>query len=83
MFDDIIGKRNSSQRCSLSARQMRPRPWVAMKLIISGVVFSAAIVRSPSFSRSSSSTTTSIFPARKSSIASAMFANGMTVYLPI
>src|SRR4051794_28798699 len=41
-----------------------------MKLIASGVIFSAAIVRSPSFSRSSSSTTTTIFPARKSSIAS-------------
>jgi hypothetical protein len=43
-----------------------------MKLIASGVTFSAAIVRSPSFSRSSSSTTTTIFPARKSSIACGM-----------
>ena len=35
-----------------------------MKLIASGVTFSAAIVRSPSFSRSSSSTTMIILPAR-------------------
>ena len=35
--------------------QMRPRPCFAMKLIASGVTFSAASVRSPSFSRSSSS----------------------------
>src|SRR5260370_32368521 len=40
-----------------------------MKLIASGVTFSAARVRSPSFSRSSSSITTIIRPARISSIA--------------
>ena len=45
-------------------RQIRPRPYRAMKLIASGVTFSAAIVRSPSFSRSSSSTTMIIWPAR-------------------
>src|SRR5579883_1617186 len=48
-----------------------------MKLIASGVMNCAAKVRSPSFSRSSSSTTTSIFPARKSSIASGIVANGI------
>ena len=47
-----------------------------MKLIASGVTFSAAIVRSPSFSRSSSSTTMTIRPARIASIASSMRANG-------
>ena len=41
----------------------------AMKLIASGVTFSAAIVRSPSFSRSSSSTTMIIWPSRMASIA--------------
>src|SRR5438128_305626 len=40
-----------------------------MKLIASGVTRSAAIIRSPSFSRSSSSTRTTIFPTRMSSIA--------------
>ena len=49
--------------------QIRPRPWVAMKLIAAGVTFSAAMARSPSFSRSSSSTMMTIFPALKSSMA--------------
>ena len=47
-----------------------------MKLIASGVTFSAAIVRSPSFSRSSSSTTMIISPARMASTASSIGANG-------
>ena len=45
-----------------------------MKLIASGVTCSAAITRSPSFSRSSSSTTTTIRPAAMSSIASSTVA---------
>ena len=69
---DISGSRRSSQRSGVSVRQIRPRPCVAMKLMISGVTFSAAMVRSPSFSRSSSSTTTSMRPARISSMASGM-----------
>src|SRR5262245_37354541 len=40
-----------------------------MKLIASGVTFSAAMQRSPSFSRSSSSTRITIFPARISASA--------------
>ena len=47
-----------------------------MKLIASGVANWAAIVRSPSFSRSAASTTTTILPARISSIASSIVANG-------
>src|SRR3972149_11291499 len=54
---------------------MSPRPKWAMKLICSGVIFSAATVRSPSFSRSSSSTTMIIRPWRISSTASSMVAN--------
>ena len=49
-----------------------------MKLIASGVANWAAIVRSPSFSRSGASTTTTILPARMSSIASSMVANGLS-----
>src|SRR5512143_3212288 len=41
-----------------------------MKLIASGVTASAAINRSPSFSRSSSSTSTTIFPALNSAMIS-------------
>ena len=47
-----------------------------MKLIASGVANSAAITRSPSFSRSSSSQTITICPARMSSIASSIVENG-------
>src|SRR3954466_14390503 len=47
-----------------------------MKLIASGVTFSAASIRSPSFSRSSSSTRTIIRPARISSIALGTSVNG-------
>src|SRR5262249_34277184 len=47
-----------------------------MKLIVAGVTFSAAIVRSPSFSRSASSTTITMRPARMSSTASSIRANG-------
>ena len=49
-------------------------PCVAMKLTASGVANCAAMVRSPSFSRSASSTTTTNLPERMSSIASSMVA---------
>src|SRR3954451_1603495 len=71
----IRSRPSSSQRSGVSARQISPRPSLAMKLIASGVVNCAAIVRSPSFSRSSSSQTTTILPARMSSIASSMVLN--------
>src|SRR5664280_2356285 len=70
----IAGSCSSSQRCSVSARQIRPRACVAMKLIASASTFSAAIARSPSFSRSSSSTTTTKRPRRNSAAASSMLA---------
>src|SRR5207244_2001694 len=57
---------------------MSPRPWVAMKLIASGVANCAATTRSPSFSRSGASTTTTKRPCRMSSIASSTVANGVT-----
>ena len=41
---DISGRWSSSQRCSVSVRQIRPRPYLAMKLMASGVIFSAAMV---------------------------------------
>ena len=72
-FWSVIWRRpSSSQRSGVRQRQISPRPWVAMKLTASGVTNCAAIVRSPSFSRSSSSTTTTNLPARISSIASSM-----------
>src|SRR5512139_1971159 len=58
-------------------RHTSPRPWRAMKLIASGVTNSAARVRSPSFSRSSSSTRMTIFPARISCRASSILESGI------
>jgi len=74
----IGGRWSSAQRCAVSARQIRPRPSRAMKLIFSAVVNWAAKVRSPSFSRSSSSQTITKRPSRKSSSASSMVANGLS-----
>ena len=56
---------------------MSPRACVAMKLIASGVTNCAATVRSPSFSRSASSTTMTNFPERKSSMAASISLNGV------
>ena len=72
---------SSSQRSGVSARQMRPPPSLRMKLIASGVTNWAAIVRSPSFSRLSSSQTTTILPWRMSSMASSMVENGVRTEL--
>ncbi len=58
---------------------MSPRPSFAMNAIASGVANWAAIVRSPSFSRSAASTTTTNLPARMSSIASSTVANAVSV----
>ena len=58
---------NSLQRSSVSGAHITPRPLCSMKLTISGVIFSAATMKSPSFSRSSSSTTITTFPWRISS----------------
>jgi hypothetical protein len=71
----ICGSPSWSQRSPVRARQMSPRPWSVMKLIVSGVASSAAHTRSPSFSRSSSSATMMILPFRRSSIACSIVPN--------
>ena len=55
--------------------QMRPLPWVAMKLMFSVVANWAAQMKSPSFSRSGSSVTRMILPWRRASRASSMVLN--------
>ena len=65
------------QRSSVSVRQISPRPYLAMKLIASGVTNSAAITRSPSFSRSSSSTRMTILPALMSAMMSVIGASAL------
>ena len=67
--------------CSLSiisasaGIQMRPRASFAIKLMDSPVQNWAAMIRSPSFSRSSSSVTSTIFPALMAAMASSIVLN--------
>ena len=58
----ISGRPSASTRWRVSARQIRPRPCLAMKLIASASQCWAGITRSPSFSRLSSSTRMNIRP---------------------
>ncbi len=75
--ETIIGSRSRSTQSGVSERHIKPLPYFAMKLTASGVTFSAAMQRSPSFSRSSSSTRMTILPCRMSSRASGMVARGI------
>ncbi len=68
----ISGSFNCSTRSRVSARQIRPRPYLAMKLIAAGVAICAGMTRSPSFSRSSSSTRMNLRPLRASSMISSI-----------
>src|SRR5712692_4672708 len=61
---------SSSSRREMTGMQTRPEPWRVMKLMCSAVTSCAATTRSPSFSRSSSSTTMTNLPAWKAAIAS-------------
>src|SRR5690606_551619 len=79
---DISGRSRASQRSRLIGRQIRPRAKRAMKLMCSAWQHSAAMIRSPSFSRSSSSMRMTILPWRMSStsssiVLSAMLANSL------
>ena len=76
--DGTIGQKSSSSRRSdTHGMHTRPRAHRSMKLIASGVTQLAAIVRSPSFSRSSSSTTSTISPRRMRFRASSIVASAM------
>ena len=63
-----LDEANPVRRISKSwlAHRVLPRACFSMKFTFSGVIFSADIIRSPSFSRSSSSTTITNFPSLKS-----------------
>src|SRR5439155_15590980 len=73
----ISGMRSSSRRAPTTGRQITPLVWRTMKAIPSGVIFSAAMIRSPSFSRSASSTTTTNSPRAMAATASSIGANGI------
>ena len=60
----IKGSSSASRRSAGMAMQIKPQASRAIKLMAAGVANSAAIARSPSFSRSSSSTMITNFPAR-------------------
>ena len=68
LWRGIMGRPSCSTRSAVSARQISPRPCLAMKLIASGVAICAGTTRSPSFSRSSSSTRMNMRPLRASSM---------------
>src|SRR5208282_1096615 len=70
-----------SMRAADIGRQMSPRPNRAMKLTASGVTFSAAMHKSPSFSRCSSSIRMIMWPRRVSSSASSIEMNGSGAFL--
>jgi len=72
LFRLISGRPSWSTLSFVIARQIRPRPYRAMKLTASGVAICAGMIRSPSFSRSSSSTRMNIRPLRASSMISSI-----------
>jgi len=66
---------NCSARSFEMGTQIKPRPCIAMKFTDAAVAFSAAITRSPSFSRSASSVTITIFPEATSATTSSTASN--------
>ena len=79
VFEPCSTIRRRSSRSSIPpsmATQIRPRPCIAMKLIVSEVTNCAGSARSPSFSRSSSSVMISGSPWANASMASSTEQNG-------
>ena len=74
----ISGRSSSSRRSPVIGTQMTPEVCWRKNAIFSGVAASAAMMRSPSFSRASSSVTTTISPRPMAAIASSIRANGIT-----
>ena len=71
----ISGRCSSSHRSPVMPTQITPEVWRTKKAICSSVARSAAMIRSPSFSRSSSSATTTISPRAMAAIAASMGSN--------
>ena len=72
LFEDINDNPRFSTLSSFNAKQIKPLPFLAIKLIISAFASSAGITRSPSFSLSSASTRINILPFDASEIISSM-----------
>ena len=71
----ICGRSSCSVRSAVSGAQISPRPWMAMKLTISGVQSEAAPMRSASFSRSGLSAQITMRPAAISAMISSIGLN--------
>ena len=77
LWATISGSRSSSSRSPSIGMQITPLVWRIMNAIVSGVTISAAMMRSPSFSRSASSTTTTSSPRPIAAIAFSMWVKGI------
>ena len=77
----INGRFNCLQRSRLSVKHTKPRAWVIIKLMSSARTWVAAITKSPSFSRSSSSIRITILPARISATSSSTVLSGINLHL--
>ena len=75
LLETCISRSSSRQRSLVMGTQSTPRPRVSMKLTFPASICWAAMMKSPSFSRSSSSTRMTNFPAFKSSMAFSMDCN--------
>src|SRR4051812_14785250 len=73
----MSGRSSSSARSAVIGEQISPDVWRTKKAMASGVANSAAMMRSPSFSLSSSSTTMTISPRPMAAIAFSTGANGI------
>ena len=76
-FSVIIGRSKWEHLLEVRVKQMRPLPFDAIKLTISGLTSSAAQTKSPSFSRSSSSSKITILPSAISFISSSTVLNSI------
>ncbi len=81
--EGISGIPSSRNRLSGRATETTPRASRAMKLISSGVIFSAAITRSPSASSRSSATITTILPSRSAEKTSSKVADAILSASPM
>ena len=71
----IKGKFSCLHLSLVRVKQIRPLAYLLIKFMSSGVTFDAAIIKSPSFSRPSSSTIKTIFPFFRSFNISSVFDN--------
>src|SRR5690606_33371472 len=84
LFTSTIGANfNRSQTSGKMGIQSWPRPCVIMKLTISGVTFSAAQMKSPSFSRSSASITITTLPALTAATTASIDEYSATITSPL